>query len=109
MSKKMVKTGIQKVATNKSFKKGVLTGLLLARKINRNKKKMKGGGINIKKALAIAAGPLGWVWLARNGREAEVKELQKRLAKYEPEAAPVEEAADDDSDDGEYEYYFEDE
>ena len=78
------------LATNKQFKNGLLTGMILAKQIH-NEKKMTGGrkvnkknnGMTFKKVLAIAAGPLGWVWLARHKSDEEVKELQKKLEKYE--------------------------
>lgn len=43
------------------------------------------GGFDFKKALGIAAGPLGWLWLAaRHKSDKELKEVKKRLEKYEP-------------------------
>lgn len=89
--KKMVKSAMNLLATNKQYKNGLLTGMLLARQIAKDKKIAKAanggrkikGGFNFKKALAIAAGPLGWAWLAHhNGKKA--KEVQKKLEKYEP-------------------------
>ena len=75
------------LATNKHFKNGLLTGMILAKKIEQNKKnarlggkKIK-GGFDFKKALAVAAGPLGWVWLAKHNRDEEIAKLQQEVEK----------------------------
>ncbi len=106
----MPKSAVNLLATNKQFKNGVITGLLLAKKIkDDNKRKLKGGKISLKKVLAIAAGPLGWVWLARHKNDDEMNELKKKLEKYEstpssenkpaPKKVPQEEKKDKDMND----------
>lgn len=89
----MVKSAVELLATDKKFKNGFLAGMILAKKLANDKKNntTKGGkkirgksGFSFKKALAIAAGPLGWVWLARHKNDKELKKVQKKLAKYEP-------------------------
>lgn len=79
------------LATNKQYKNGLLTGMLLARQFAKDKKIAKAanggkkikGGFNFKKALAIVAGPLGWAWLAHHNNK-KAKEAEKKLEKYEP-------------------------
>lgn len=84
----MVKTALDLLATNKNYKNGLLTGMILGKQLTKTKK-MKGGSWGgLKKALAVAAGPLGWVWLARNKNKEEVKDLKKRLEVYEPVPRP---------------------
>lgn len=76
------------LATNKQFKNGLLTGMILAKKIHQDKKNARMGGKNLKggfdfkKVLAVAAGPLGWVWLAKHSKDAEIAKLQKEVEKY---------------------------
>lgn len=113
---KMVKSAMNLLATNKQFKNGLLTGMILAKQIAKDKKKALAiapgelgwagidplpnkklaaaggkkikGGFSFKKALAVAAGPLGWLWLAaRHKGDKELKEVQKKLEKYEPPAS----------------------
>lgn len=79
----MPKSSVDLLQTNKNFKNGIITGMMLAKEIRR-KKKLKGSGFGIKEAIAVAAGPLGWVWLARNKNSEEVKQLKEKLEKYEP-------------------------
>lgn len=85
----MVKSAVDLLATNKKFKDGVLTGMLLAKKIAKDKKYAKTsgkklhGGFSFKKMLAVAAGPIGWAWLAKQkGKEEKEKEFQKALEEY---------------------------
>ena len=84
----MVKSALD-LLENKTYKKGLLTGMVLAHNL-KTKKKMHGGKapVGLKKALAVLAGPLGWVWLAKNSNKEEVKDLKKRLEKYEPPPPP---------------------
>ena len=106
----MVKTALDMLSSSPLYKKGILTGMLLAKQIA-DKKKMNGGGkvgVKFKKALAVLAGPLGWVWLAKNSNKEKIEKLQKKLKKYEPKKKtktkklppPV---YDDDEDDVDYE------
>ena len=79
----MVKSSAPRLlARNKNYKAGLLAGMILGNKLA--KKKMRGGSsLGLKKALAILAGPWGWVWLAKHGSDKEKKELAQRLSKYE--------------------------
>lgn len=94
----MVKSAVELLATDKIFKNGFLTGMILAKKLADKKKNgmKKGGkkkiqgGFSFKKALAIAAGPLGWVWLARHKNDEELNEVKNRLEKYEPPETTME-------------------
>ena len=93
----MVKSAVELLATDKFFKNGFLTGMILAKKLaDKKKNSMKKGGKKIqggfsfKKELAIAAGPLGWVWLARHKNDEELNEVKKRLEKYEPPETTME-------------------
>ena len=86
----MVKSAVELLATDKKFKNGFLAGMILAKKLATEKKnnaamggKKIRGGFSFKKALAIAAGPLGWAWLAHHNSK-KAKEAEKRLEKYEP-------------------------
>lgn len=86
----MVKSAMNMLATNKQFKNGLLTGMVLAKKIADDKKavkggkRIKGGAFDFKKVLAVAAGPLGWVWLARHKNDQELEEMKKQLEKIKP-------------------------
>ena len=116
----MVKTALDMLSSSPLYKKGILNGMLLAKQIA-DKKKMNGGGkvgVKFKKALAVLAGPLGWVWLAKNSNKEKIEKLQKKLKKYEPKKKtkklppPVYDDEDDvdyeDGDDGDnYEDYDE--
>ena len=88
----MTKSAIKLLNSNKQYKNGVLTGLILAKQISKDKKqsKLKGGEIPMKwkKVLAAVAGPRGWLWLARHAGDEEIKNLQKKLSKYEPDEYP---------------------
>ena len=114
----MVKSAVELLATDKKFKNGFLAGMILAKKIATEKKnatqggkKIKGGSFSFKKALAIAAGPLGWVWLARHKNDEELNKVKKKLEKYEPpkkskkEKEMVDEFPDDDDDDDDDDEY----
>ena len=86
----MVKSAVELLATDKKFKNGFLAGMILAKKLATEKKnnaakggKKLQGGFSFKKALAIAAGPLGWAWLAHHNSK-KAKEVKKKLEKYEP-------------------------
>lgn len=115
----MVKSALD-MLSSPLYKKGVLTGMLLAKQIA-EKKKMNGGGkvgVKFKKALAVLAGPLGWVWLAKNSNKEKIEKLQKKLQKYEPKKKtkkklPPPEYDDEydegDVDDGNYEDYDDEE
>lgn len=120
----MVKSAVELLATDKKFKNGFLAGMILAKKLATDKKNntTKGGksirdGFSFKKALAIAAGPLGWVWLARHKNDEELKKVQKKLEKYEPpktkkknkkiEDLPVDEDEDEDDEQEEEDFPME--
>lgn len=106
----MVKSAVELLATDKKYKDGFLAGMILAKKLATDKKnnttkggKKLQGGFSFKKALAIAAGPMGWVWLARHKNDEELKEMKKKLEKYEPPKKTKKEIddfpADDDDED----------
>lgn len=79
----MTKSALNLLATNKKYKQGVLTGMLLAKHIEKKKKLHGGKGISFKKAMAVAAGPMGWIWLATHRNDDKIKEMQKKLDKLE--------------------------
>ncbi len=98
----MVKSAVELLATDKKYKDGFLAGMILAKKLATDKKnnttkggKKLQGGFSFKKALAIAAGPMGWVWLARHKNDEEMKEMKKKLEKYEPPKKPKKEKVEE--------------
>lgn len=93
----MTKSAVKLLDTNKHYKNGVLTGLVLAKQISKAKKqsKLKGGEMPVtaKKVLAALAGPWGWLWLAKHNSDKN-KELEEKLKKYEPDPE-IDPAVDD--------------
>ena len=94
----MVKSALDLLATNKNYRTGVATGMMLAKTISKSKKMKGGKSFGWKQAIALLMGPFGWTWLAKHANDDQIASLQKRLETYEPLGPEEERLYDKDED-----------
>jgi len=114
------------LATNPTYKQGLLTGMLLTKKIfskHNGSGKIRGGKMTggsfvdfFRKALQVAAGPFGWMLLVNDVKDKKMQELKDKLKEEHPDKVKeiedfgkeMEYYDDDEYDDDEYDDEYDD-